>query len=97
MLKLKCERYGEIMYDLVVLIIFLPWLGWRITGHSRTPRKRMQCKAGQQVAGVLVENCDLMVVGLAVCWGNQDAYYLNLRTSQDGELSMLLGAIIIHD
>ncbi|KAK8400534.1 hypothetical protein O3P69_003295 [Scylla paramamosain] len=65
-------------------------IGWRITGHSRTPRQRIRHRTGQQVAGVLVENSDLMLVGLAVCWGQHDAYYLNFRTSQDEPTSCSL-------
>lgn len=42
------------------------------------------------MAGVLVENSDLMLVGLAVCWGEQDAYYVNFRSSQDGKLSLIV-------
>ncbi|XP_045135227.1 DNA polymerase theta-like [Portunus trituberculatus] len=65
-------------------------IGWRITGRNRTPRQRVQRMTEQQVAGVLVENSDLMLVGLAVCWGEQDAYYLNFRTSQDEPTSCSL-------
>ncbi|XP_071543746.1 DNA polymerase theta-like [Panulirus ornatus] len=59
-------------------------IGWRIAGHNRTPRRSQR---SQEVAGLVIENSDLLIVGIAVCWGAYDAYYVNLRTVQDEALS----------
>ncbi|KAK7072181.1 hypothetical protein SK128_021895, partial [Halocaridina rubra] len=61
-------------------------IGWRIAGHGRTPRRTKP----QDVAGLVVENSPLLIVGIAVCWGGCDAYYLNLRTSQTEPISCSL-------
>ncbi|XP_064085840.1 uncharacterized protein LOC135200981 isoform X2 [Macrobrachium nipponense] len=58
-------------------------IGWRITGHSRTPRG----SRSQEVAGLVVENSSLFIVGMAVCWGGQDAYYINFKTTQEEAIS----------
>lgn len=34
--------------------------------------------------GFPVQGCeDILVVGLAVCWGGKDAYYISLQQTQD--------------
>lgn len=57
--------------------------GWRITGQNRSSRRNQRL---HEVVGLLVENTDLLIVGIAVCWGGHDAYYINLRTVQEGEV-----------
>lgn len=59
--------------------------GWRISHHGRSSRRSQKVEDGK-VAGVVVEGSDVLVVGMAVCWGHRDAYYLNLRTVQEGLL-----------
>ncbi|XP_068203491.1 DNA polymerase theta isoform X2 [Palaemon carinicauda] len=58
-------------------------IGWRIAGHGRTPR----CNRSQEVMGLVVENSSLYIVGMAVCWGGQDAYYINFKTTQEEAIS----------
>ncbi|XP_042229545.1 DNA polymerase theta-like isoform X2 [Homarus americanus] len=62
-------------------------IGWRITGQGRT---RRQSQRSQEIAGLVVENSDLLIVGMAVCWGGRDAYYINLRTTQEDAFSSSL-------
>ncbi|XP_076065262.1 DNA polymerase theta [Oratosquilla oratoria] len=70
-------------------------IGWRIQGRSR--RKPQQ----QDIAGLVVDTAGslggLVVVGLAVCWGGRDAYYINLRINQHENLSCSLPTPPIHD
>lgn len=63
--------------------------GWKVTGQSRTPR-RSQRPQEKEVAGIVVESTGLLLVGMAICWGGRDAYYINLRTVQEGELELTL-------
>nr|XP_053647287.1 DNA polymerase theta-like [Cherax quadricarinatus] len=62
-------------------------IGWRIAAHGRTPRRGHR---HQEVAGVVVENSKLLIVGIAVCWEGRDAYYINLRTLQEENFSSSL-------
>ncbi|XP_063592844.1 DNA polymerase theta-like [Penaeus indicus] len=64
-------------------------IGWKVTGQSRTPR-RSQRPLEKEVAGLVVENTELLLVGMAVCWGGRDAYYINLRTVQEEAISCSL-------
>ncbi|KAK3891651.1 hypothetical protein Pcinc_004462 [Petrolisthes cinctipes] len=64
-------------------------IGWRISHHGR-PSRRSHVGGGGDVAGVVVEGSEMLVVGLAVCWGHRDAYYLNLRTVQEEAMSVTM-------
>ncbi|CAL4227779.1 unnamed protein product, partial [Meganyctiphanes norvegica] len=63
-------------------------IGWRIGNGVRSSRRSHKTKE-EEVAGVVVENTELLIVGIAICWGHE-VYYINLRTMQEGPISCTL-------